>query len=84
MTGQSKKLRLDKLVKTEYFVEQSVFIFNYENKALNKSQVIKLFIDFVQVGQSSFYERFRRVLTILPSFLPSPRRYSSGEFWPPE
>lgn len=53
----------------EYFVEESVFNFKYflrncKNKVLNKSQFIELFIDFVQLGQSSFCERFTRVMTI--------------------
>lgn len=70
MTAQNKKRRPDKLVKTEYFVEQSVFILKYflrnckKNKVLNKPQFTELFIDFVQLGHSSFYKRFTSVMTI--------------------
>jgi hypothetical protein len=68
MAGQNKKWILDKSVKTEYFAEQSVFIFkhflrNCKNEVLNRSQFIELSIDFVQLGQSSFYESFTRVMT---------------------
>lgn len=69
MTGQNKKWKLDKLIKTEYFVEQSIlkvkyFLKNWKNKVRNNSQFIKLFIDFVKLGKSSLYERFTRVMRI--------------------